>query len=388
MSEDPLDFHRRHNGKIKVVGTVPVETEEDLSTVYTPGVADVVDAIQQDVSDVYTYTAKGDMVGVVTDGSSVLGMGNVGPEASIPVMEGKCLLINELAGVSAFPVVLDEQDEDEFIDTVERLHPMLGFIMLEDIESPKCFHIEEKLKERLTIPVFHDDQHGAAIVVLAAVKNALTLVEKELADVKVVIIGAGAAGIATAKLLQDAGAEHVLMVDRPGILHTGMDGLHWAQEEIAAQTNPDQERGTLADALEGADVMVGLSAPGIVSKEMVVSMAADPVVFALANPDPEIMPGDAKDAGAAIVGTGRSDFPNQINNAIVFPGIAKGCLNCFASEVNTEMQIAAADAVADHVEDLRPDHIVPSTLDRDVVDVVAQAVTETGQETGACRVVK
>jgi malate dehydrogenase (oxaloacetate-decarboxylating) len=383
----PLDYHRENKGKIEVSGTVPLETEEDLSKAYTPGVAEAVKEIQHDPSDVYTYTAKGRMVGVVTDGSSVLGLGNVGPAASIPVMEGKCLLIREIGGVSAFPVVLDEPETDAFIDTVERLHPMYGFLMLEDIASPKCFRAEDELKERLTIPVFHDDQHGAAIVVLAALKNALELAEKNLGDAKIVIIGAGAAGIGTAKLLLAAGAEHILMVDKPGILHADMDGLNWAQQEIAAQTNPDQQSGTLADAIEDADVLIGLSAPDIVSKEMVRSMAADPIVFALANPEPEIMPDDAKEAGAFIVGTGRSDEPNQINNSVVFPGIVKGCLNCFASDVNTAMQLAAADAIAAYVEDPQPDSIIPSSLNEEVVDLVAQTVTEKGQETGACRIV-
>lgn len=383
----PLDFHEEHKGKIKVVGTVSVDDAEDLSKVYTPGVAEVVKAIQHDPGSVYDYTAKGEMVGVVTDGSSVLGLGNVGAEASIPVMEGKCLLIEQLGGVSAFPVVLDEQDEDAFVDTVERLHPMYGFIMLEDIASPKCFTIEDELKERLKIPVFHDDQHGAAITVLAALKNSLKLAEKDIEDARIVIIGAGAAGIGTAKLLLAAGAEHVLMVDKPGILHANMDGLNHAQQEIAAQTNPDQERGTLADALEDADVLIGLSAPGIVSTEMVRNMNDDPIVFALANPDPEITPEDAKEAGAFIIGTGRSDYPNQINNSVVFPGIVKGCLKCYASDVNTEMQLAAADAVANYVDEPTADNVIPSSLDKDVVDLVARTVTEKGQETGACRII-
>jgi len=383
----PLKYHEEHDGKIEIVGTVPLETEEDLSKAYTPGVAEAVKAIQHDPGDGYRYTAKGRMVGVVTDGSSVLGLGNVGPMASIPVMEGKCLLIRELGGVSAFPVVLDEQDADAFIDTVERVHPMYGFLMLEDIASPKCFRIEEELKERLTIPVFHDDQHGAAIAVLAALKNALDLADKTLETADIVIVGAGAAGIATAKLLTAAGAENLLMVDKPGILTTDMDGLNWAQQEIAAQTNPDQERGTLHDAVDNADVLIGVSAPGVIEQEMVRSMADEPIVFALANPDPEIMPVDAKDAGAYIVGTGRSDYPNQINNSVVFPGIVKGCLNCFAADVNTAMQLAAADAIADAVDDPKPDNIIPSSLDEDVVDRVAQAVTAEGKETGACRVV-
>lgn len=383
----PLEYHEENSGKIEVTGKVPLETEEDLSKAYTPGVADAVKAIQHEPSKVYDYTAKGEMVGVVTDGTSVLGLGDVGPEASIPVMEGKCLLIREFGEVSAFPVVLDETEQEEIVDMVERLHPMYGFFMLEDIASPKCFRVEEELKERLKIPVFHDDQHGAAIAVLAALKNALKLAEKDIETAQITIIGAGAAGIAAAKLLKAAGAENILMVDRPGILHTEMDGLNWAQEEIAAQTNPRQERGTLADALEGADVMIGLSSSGIVSKEMVRSMAEDPIIFGMANPDPEIMPEEAKEAGAFIVGTGRSDYPNQINNSVVFPGIVKGCLNCHASDINTEMKLAAADAIANHVDEVRPDNVIPSSLDEEVANIVAQTVTEKGQETGACRIV-
>ncbi len=383
----PLDYHRDNKGKIRVKGTVPLETEEDLSKAYTPGVAEVVKRIQDNPDDVYEYTAKGDMVGVVTDGTSVLGMGDVGPDASIPVMEGKCLLIQEMGGVSAFPLVLDETDKDHIVDTVERLHPMYGFIMLEDIASPKCFYIEDALKERLEIPVFHDDQHGAAIAVLAALRNALDLVEKDIETARIVIIGAGAAGIGTAKLLTAAGAENILMVDKPGILHSDMDDLNDAQQAIVEETNVENETGTLADAMQDADVMIGLSAPDIVSKDMVRSMNDDAIVFAMANPDPEIMPQDAKDADAYIVGTGRSDFPNQINNAIVFPGIVRGCLNCYAADVNTKMQLAAANAIADLVDDPTPDRIIPSSLDEDVVDKVAQAVTGTGQDTGACRII-
>ncbi len=381
----PLDYHR-NNGKIKVEGTVPLETEEDLSKAYTPGVAEVVTKIQEDPDNVYGYTAKGDMVGVVTDGTSVLGMGDVGPEASIPVMEGKCLLIEKLGGVSAFPLVLDETDADAIVDTVARLHSMFGFIMLEDIASPKCFHIEEALKNRLKIPVFHDDQHGAAIAVLAALRNAFPLVDKDIETARIVIIGAGAAGIGTAKLLQAAGADNIVMVDQQGIIHAGMDELNDTQRKIAEQTNPDQVEGTLQEALEDADVMIGLSAPDIVSKEMVRSMNDDAIVFPLANPEPEIMPEDAKDAGAYIVGTGRSDFQNQINNSIAFPGIVRGCLKCYAAEVNTEMMLAAADAIADLVDEPAPDNIIPSSLDPEVVDIVAQTVTETGQDTGACRI--
>ncbi|MFB6077055.1 MAG: NADP-dependent malic enzyme, partial [Candidatus Nanohaloarchaea archaeon] len=306
--EDPLAYHRDSHGKIAVEGKVPVETEADMSLAYTPGVAEPSRAIADDPAAVYDYTVKGEMAGILSDGSAVLGLGDIGPEAAIPVMEGKALLIRELADVSAFPLVVDTDGTDDLIATGERLHPMLGFLMLEDISSPACFEVEERLKEELDIPVFHDDQHGAAIAVLAGLRNAFRITDRDVADADIVVIGAGAAGIATADLLLAAGAGDVTLVDTPGIIHGGMD-LPPHQHDIADRTNPDRTEGDLADALDGADACIGLSTGGIVSKEMVRSMADDPVVFAMANPDPEIPYPDAVDAGAAVAGTGRSDFP-------------------------------------------------------------------------------
>ncbi|MDY6788533.1 MAG: malic enzyme-like NAD(P)-binding protein [Candidatus Nanohaloarchaea archaeon] len=384
--EDVLEYHSEKKGKIKVVGKTRLETDRDLELAYTPGVAEPVKEISENPENVYKYTSKGELVAIVSDGSSVLGMGESGPEASIPVMEGKSLLMCKMADLSGFPLILDETKTDEIISTVERLHPMFGFIMLEDIASPKCFRVEDELKDRLEIPVFHDDQHGAAVASLAALNNALDLVEKSLKDVEIVVIGAGAAGIGTAQLLLDAGAEDIKVVDLPGIISPDMDELNWKQKEIAELTNPEGMEGSLEDALEGADVMIGLATGGIVSKKMVESMAEDPIVFALANPDPEIHPEKAKDAGAKVVATGRSDFPNQVNNSIVFPGIAQGSLNCFAKDINTEMKLKAAERIADMVEDPRPEKVIPSSLDKEVVEEVAEAVMEGAHETGVCRI--
>ncbi len=382
---DPLEFHRENHGKIEVDGKVSLESGEDLGLAYTPGVAEPTREIAEDSEKVYDYTVKGGMAAVASNGTSVLGLGDVGAEAAIPVMEGKALLIRELSGVSAFPLVVDEEDPEEFTDAVERLSPMYGFMMLEDIESPACFQVEEELKERLEIPVFHDDQHGAAIAVLAGLKNAFEVVGKEIEEASITVVGAGAAGIATADLLLEAGVEDVKLVDKPGILAPGMDETNEYQNRLAERTNPGGETGSLEDALKGSDALVGLSTGGIVSKEMVKSMAEDPVVFALANPEPEIMPGEAREAGAAVVGTGRSDFPNQINNVLAFPGVVKGTLGCNAFEINTEMKLAATDAIAGAVEPRR-DRVVPSPLDPEVTERVADAVKETGRETGACRI--
>ncbi len=382
----PLDFHRENRGKIRVDGKVPLETQEDLSLAYTPGVAEAVRAIQDDPSTVYDHTTKGEMCAVVSNGTAVLGLGDVGPEAAIPVMEGKALLIRELGDISAFPVMVDEDDPDELISVVKRLHPMFGFMMLEDIASPGCFRVERELQEELDIPVFHDDQHGAAVAVLAGLHNALALTGRDLEHAEVVVIGAGAAGIATADLLLAADAGDVTLVDRPGIIHGDTPGLNDEQRDIAERTNPGGTEGSLAEALDGADVCIGLATSGIVSQEMVRSMADDPIVFAMANPDPEITYDDAVDAGAAVVGTGRSDYPNQINNSLAFPGIVKGALGCNARGVNTEMKLAAARAIADHVDDPSPDHVVPGSLDRTLADAVAAAVTDAGQETGFCRI--
>jgi malate dehydrogenase (oxaloacetate-decarboxylating) len=383
--EEFLAFHRENRGKIRVEGKVPLESLEDLQRAYTPGVAAPAEEIRDDPTKVYAYTSKGEMVGVVSNGSATLGMGDAGPEAVLPIIEGKCLLIRKLAGISAFPVVLDEEDEGSMRDITEKLHPMFGFIMLEDIASPQCFQIEEELKEHMDVPVFHDDQHGAAIATLAGLKNALAVVDKELEDARIAVIGAGAAGIATTKLLMAAGADDIVVVDRPGILAPGMEEINWAQQEIAERTNPEGETGSLAGALEGADVMIGLSVGGIVSKEMIRSMADDPVVFALANPEPEIIPDDARDAGASVVGTGNPAYENEVNNVLAFPGIARGCLRCYARNINTEMKLAAANALAEMVEEPDAHSILPSPLDRRVADAVADAVSEAGRETGECR---
>ncbi|MDY6768751.1 MAG: NADP-dependent malic enzyme [Candidatus Nanohaloarchaea archaeon] len=382
---DPLEYHRKHQGKLRVEGTVSIDSLEDLGLAYTPGVAEPARAIADDAEKSYEYTAKGKMVGVVSNGSAVLGLGDIGAAAAAPVMEGKALLIHELAGVSAFPLLIDEQDPDAFIEAAARLHPGFGFFLLEDIASPDCFRIEDALKERLDIPVFHDDQHGAAVAVLAGVKNALDVVGKDMTEVSIALVGAGAAGTAATKLLMEAGVEDITVVDRSGILAPGMDLLPH-HRELADLTNPDGQQGDLADAMQDADVFIGLSTSGIVSQEMVRSMAEDPVVFAMANPDPEIPYPDARDAGAAVVGTGRSDFPNQINNSLAFPGIVRGALTCRAREVNTEMQLAAADAIAAQVDEPSPDQVVPSSLDPDLHDAVADAVRNRGGETGACRV--
>ncbi len=383
--DEALEYHRKERGKIKVEGKMPLDSMDDLNMAYTPGVAAPVRAIERDKGAAYDYTTKGDMVGILTNGSSVLGMGNTGPAASIPVMEGKAMILRKLAGVSGFPLVVDVEDTMELVTYGEKLQPMFGFMMVEDIESPDCFRVEDELKERLEIPVFHDDQHGIAIATLAGLKNALKIVNKSLEESRIVVVGAGAAGTATSKLLLEAGAEEILVVEKQGILYPGCDGMNWAQKEVAGMTNPDQEQGELEDALEGADVVVGLSTGGILSKEMVEAMADDPIVFALANPEPEILPAAAEEAGAAVAATGRSDFRNQINNSLVFPGIVKGALRCFASEVNTEMQLAAADALASMVDEPTPDRILPSSLEEEPVDAIADAVAEKADATGVCR---
>lgn len=383
--EEALRYHREHHGKIEVRGKTELDDMEDLGKAYTPGVAAPVRAIRDDPDAVYEYTSKGEMVGVVSNGSATLGMGDMGPEASIPIIEGKCLLFRRLGDVSAFPVVIDEEDEDALAGIVERLHPMFGFIMLEDIESPKCFRLEQDLKEELAVPVFHDDQHGAAIAALAGLYNALEVVDKDLEDASIVLLGAGAAGIATTKLLRGAGAEDITVVDRPGIITSEMEELDWAQKEVAAMCNPEGREGSLMEALEGADVLIGLSAGGIVSKEMVRAMADDPVVFALANPEPEIEPADALDAGAAVVATGSSEHGNQVNNALVFPGVARGCLQAHARNITQEMKLAAAEALAGLVEEPSKEEIVPGLLDPEVPPAVADAVAGTARETGEAR---
>ncbi len=382
-----LELHEKNHGKIAVTSKVKVENRDDLSTAYTPGVAEPCRKIAQNKEDVYKYTSKGNMVAVVTDGTAVLGLGDIGPEAGLPVMEGKCVLFKEFAGVDAFPICLDTKDVDEIVETVVRIAPSFGGINLEDIAAPRCFEIEEKLKKRLDIPVFHDDQHGTAIVVLATVINALKVVHKDIAEVKIVISGAGSAGNAIGKLLMRYGVKHLLYCDRKGILNEDT-ALNEAQKELALQTNPSKASGTLADALVGADVFIGVSAPGLVTEEMIKTMNRDACVFPLANPTPEIMPDLAIAAGARIVGTGRSDYANQINNVLVFPGLFKGALEVRASIINEEMKLAAAEAIASLVtiEERNENYIIPNVFDKRVSKVVADAVAKVARDTGVAKI--
>ncbi|MFB6242352.1 MAG: NADP-dependent malic enzyme, partial [Candidatus Nanosalina sp.] len=381
--EEALELHSENPGKISVEPSVDIEDASDLDLVYTPGVAEPCREIDEDREKVYDYTTKGNLVAVVTDGSAVLGLGDIGPEAAMPVMEGKANLMKKFAGVDGFPVCLDADSSDDIIESVESMAPGFGAVNLEDIEAPRCFDIEQTLKKKLDIPVFHDDQHGTAIVVLAAMKNALELVDKQLEDVRVTVVGVGAAGYATIKFLQSAGVQEIVPVDRDGILDPGDEDNRF-KEELARSTLAKDESGDLEDAMEGADVFIGLSAGGIVSKEMVGSMADDPVVFALANPDPEILPEDAEKAGAAITATGRSDFDNQVNNSLAFPGIFRGALDARASEINEEMKEAASDAIAGFIEP-SADEIVPSTVDRELAMEIASRVEEAAEKSGATR---
>ena len=375
-AEKALALHKEWNGKLETVSKSPVKSREDLSLAYTPGVAEPCKVIAEDKEAAYTYTMKANTVAVVSDGSAVLGLGNIGPHAAMPVMEGKAVLFKEFGNVNAVPICLDTQDTEEIIKAVTWLAPGFGGINLEDISAPRCFEIEERLKATLDIPVFHDDQHGTAIVVLAGIINGLKLVNKKKEDCKVVVNGAGSAGVAITKLLLTYGFKNVIMCDKIGILYKGAEGLNWMQEKMVEVTNPNNEKGTLADALKGADIFVGVSAPGIVTKEMVASMNHDSILFAMANPTPEIMPDLAKEAGARIVGTGRSDFPNQVNNVVAFPGIFKGALEGRAKQITEEMKLAAANAIASLVsdEELADDNIMPQAFDPRVADVVANAV--------------
>ena len=375
-AEKALALHKEWNGKLETVSKSPVKSREDLSLAYTPGVAEPCKVIAQDKEAAYTYTMKANTVAVVSDGSAVLGLGNIGPHAAMPVMEGKAVLFKEFGNVNAVPICLDTQNTEEIIKAVTWLAPGFGGINLEDISAPRCFEIEERLKATLDIPVFHDDQHGTAIVVLAGIINGLKLVNKKKEDCKVVVNGAGSAGVAITKLLLTYGFKNVIMCDKIGILYKGAEGLNWMQEKMVEVTNPNNEKGSLADALKGADIFVGVSAPGIVTKEMVASMNHDSILFAMANPTPEIMPDLAKEAGARIVGTGRSDFPNQVNNVVAFPGIFKGALEGRAKQITEEMKLAAANAIASLVsdEELADDNIMPQAFDPRVADVVANAV--------------
>jgi malate dehydrogenase (oxaloacetate-decarboxylating) len=381
LREEALEFHRAASGKIAVHSKVPCCTKADLSLAYTPGVAEPCLEIQKNPEDVYEYTSKGNIVAVVTDGTAVLGLGDIGPLASIPVMEGKAILFKNFAGIDAFPIAVASKDPDVIVETVTRIEPVFGGINLEDISAPRCFEVEERLKKILKVPVFHDDQHGTAVVAMAALINALKVVGKEFGEIRVAVSGAGAAGIAVTKFLLTFGVRDAVLCDSKGVVHRGRTDL----KEIASLTNPRKIIGTLADALCGADVFIGLSVAGIVSQEMVRSMSRDSVVFAMANPVPEIMPGLAKEAGARVVATGRSDFPNQVNNVLGFPGIFRGALDVRASDINEEMKKAAAQAIASLVEEVSEERIIPSPLDRRVVPRVAEAVARAAIETGVAR---
>lgn len=376
LKEKALALHKQWNGKLSTEAKFPVKSREDLSIAYTPGVAEPCKVIAEDPSAAYTYTMKANTVAVISDGSAVLGLGNIGALAAMPVMEGKCVLFKEFADVNAIPIVLDTQDTEEIIRTVANIAPTFGGINLEDISAPRCFEIEERLKSMLNIPVFHDDQHGTAIVVLAGIINALRVTGKQKETCRVVVNGAGSAGIAITKLLLTYGFKHVTMCDKFGIIGKDYPDLNWMQQKMTEVTNLEKQTGTLADALRGADIFVGVSAPNIVSAEMVASMNKDAILFAMANPVPEIMPDVAKAAGAKVVGTGRSDFPNQVNNVIAFPGIFKGALEGHARQITEEMKLAAAKAIADLVsdEELNEDFIMPEPFDPRVSDVVSQAV--------------
>ena len=386
-NEKALELHRQWKGKIRVTTPCKLEDREDLSLAYTPGVAAPCLEIQKDVEKSYEYTRRGNLVAVVTDGTAVLGLGDIGPEAGMPVMEGKCALFQAFAGVDAFPICVRSKDVDEIVHTVEMIAGSFGGINLEDIAAPRCFEVERKLKEKLDIPVFHDDQHGTAVVTVAAMLNALKVVGKEIGEVKAVVNGAGAAGSACTKLLMALGLKNVVVCDKMGALVPGLAGMTEAQAQLAEVTNPERQSGTLADVIKGADVFMGFSAPGVLTGDMVRTMAKDPVIFACANPTPEIFPEEALAAGAKVVGTGRSDYPNQINNVLVFPGIFRGALDVRASDINDEMKVAAAKAIASLIpeSELRADNIIPSAFDPRVAKAVAAAVAQAARETGVAR---
>lgn len=376
IQEKALSLHEKWNGKLETTAKAPVKSREDLSLAYTPGVAEPCKVIAQDKEAAYKYTMKSNTVAVISDGSAVLGLGNIGPHAALPVMEGKAVLFKEFGGVNAVPICLDTQNTEEIIKAVTWLAPAYGGINLEDISAPRCFEIEERLKATLDIPVFHDDQHGTAIVVLAGIINALKVVNKQKESCKVIVNGAGSAGVAITKLLLTYGFTNVIMCDKVGIIDSSTTGLNWMQEQMAQITNPNHETGTLADALRNADIFIGVSAPNIVTAEMVSSMATDSILFAMANPVPEIMPDVAKAAGAKVIGTGRSDFPNQVNNVVAFPGIFKGALEGRATQITEEMKLAAAFAIADLVppSELNENNILPEAFNPIVADSVAEAV--------------
>ncbi|MBQ5992247.1 MAG: NAD-dependent malic enzyme [Clostridia bacterium] len=387
-AKESLRLHGEWKGKIEVIATVPVATKEDLSLAYTPGVAQPCLEIQKDINKSYELTRRHNLCAVITDGSAVLGLGDIGPEAGMPVMEGKCVLFKSFGNVDAFPLCIKTHDVDEFVNAVYLLSGSFGGINLEDISAPRCFEIERKLKEKCDIPIFHDDQHGTAVITLAGLTNALKVVGKKKEDVKVVTSGAGAAAVSIVKLLLSAGFRNITMCDRKGAIYKGREGLNWIKEEMAEVTNLDRKPGTLADQLVGADVFIGVSAPGTVTTEMVKTMNRDAIVFACANPTPEIFPDDAKAGGAKVIATGRSDYPNQINNVLAFPGIFRGTFDVRASDINEEMKMAAAKALADLIsdEELSPDYIIPKAFDPRVGKAVAAAVAEAARRSGVARI--
>ena len=387
-AKESLRLHGQWKGKIEVISTVPVGSKEDLSLAYTPGVAQPCLEIQKDVNKSYELTRRHNLCAVITDGSAVLGLGDIGPEAGMPVMEGKCVLFKAFGGVDAFPLCLKTQDVDEFVNAVYLMSGSFGGVNLEDISAPRCFEIERKLKEKCDIPIFHDDQHGTAVITLAGLTNALKLVGKKKEEVKVVTSGAGAAAISIVKLLLSAGFKNITMCDRKGAIYAGRDGLNWIKEEMAQVTNLEKTPGTLADQLVGADVFIGVSAPGTVTKEMVQTMNSNAIIFACANPTPEIYPDEAKAGGAAVIATGRSDYPNQINNVLAFPGIFRGTFDVRASDINEEMKMAAAQALADLISDdeLAADYIIPMAFDKRVGPAVAKAVAQAARNTGVARI--
>ncbi len=388
IRKESLNKHYDWNGKIEVVSRVPISTSEDLSLAYTPGVAEPCLEIQRDYNKSFELTRRNNLVAVVTDGTAVLGLGDIGPEAGMPVMEGKCALFKEFGDVDAFPICVRSKDVDEIVNTIYLISGSFGGINLEDIAAPRCFEIEKKLKEKCDIPIFHDDQHGTAVIVAAGLLNALKIVGKKIEDIKVVMNGAGAAGIAIAKHLLNMGVKNITLCDSKGIICKGDDRLNAAKQEMAEITNLEHKTGSLADAMQGADVFLGISAAGCVSEDMVKSMAKDPILFAMANPTPEIMPDLAKKAGAAVVGTGRSDFPNQINNVLAFPGIFRGALDCRASDINEDMKVAASYAIASLVsdEELNPDYILPEAFDKRIGKTVAEAVKNAAIKSGVARI--
>ncbi len=386
-AQEALKKHKEWQGKIRVTTPCVLENRDDLSVAYTPGVAAPCLEIQKDVEKSYEYTRRGNLVAVVTDGTAVLGLGDIGPEAGMPVMEGKCALFQAFAGIDAFPLCVRSKDVDEIVHTVEMIAGSFGGVNLEDIAAPRCFEVEAKLKERLDIPVFHDDQHGTAVITVAAMLNALKLVGKKIEEVSAVVNGAGAAGTACTKLLMALGLKHVVVCDRNGALVPGLTGMTESQAQLAEETNPERKSGSLGEVIRGADVFLGFSAPGVLTGNMVKTMAPDPVIFACANPTPEIFPEEALAAGARVVGTGRSDYPNQINNVLAFPGIFRGALDVRAREINDAMKVAAAQALADLIpqEELSEKNIIPSAFDKRVVPAVAQAVAQAARKTGVAR---